>query len=73
MHASESGACPVGGGGQAIHEGPKGPAPPPLEIENLTKINFKKSPEQILSYFTYILLLFLVSNIVFSAMCAPPP
>ena len=39
--------------------GPKGPAPPPppLEIEN-QKQKQKKSSEQILSYFTYILLLF---------------
>ena len=36
--------------------GPKGPAPPPpLEIEKQKK---KRSSEQILSYFTYILLLF---------------
>ena len=35
--------------------GPKGPAPPPpLEIEKQKK----KSSEQIVSYFTYILLLF---------------
>ena len=41
------GACPGGGG-------PKGPGPPPLE----SKKKKKRSSEQILSYFTYILLLF---------------
>ena len=44
MHTLTPDACPGG---------PKGPGPPPLEIENQ-----KKSSEQILSYFTYILLLF---------------
>ena len=40
--------------------GPKGPGPPPLEIEKQKKKKKKKkrSSEQILSYFTYILLLF---------------
>ena len=37
--------------------GPKGPRPPPLEIEKQKKKK-KRSSEQILSYFTYILLLF---------------
>ena len=41
------GACPGGGA--------KGPGPSPLDIEKQKK---KKSSEQILSYFTYILLLF---------------
>ena len=47
-----TGACPGGG--------PKGPGPPPLEIEKKKKKKKKKkrSSEQILSYFTYILLLF---------------
>ena len=36
-----------------------------IEIE---KQNKKSSSEQILSYFTYILLLFLVGNIIFSAI-----
>ena len=37
--------------------GPKGPGPPPLEIEKQKKKK-KRSSEQILSYFTYILLIF---------------
>ena len=48
-----TGACPGGG--------PKGPGPPPLEIEKQKKKKKKKKKklsEQILSYFTYILLLF---------------
>ena len=47
-----------------VSRGGKGPAPPPLEIEKQKK----RSSEQILSYFTYILLLFLVGNINFSAI-----
>ena len=44
------GACPGGGGPRGL--------PPPLEIENQKKKKKKRSSEQILSYFTYILLLF---------------
>ena len=38
--------------------GAKGPAPPPLEIEKPKKKKKKRLSEQILSHFTYILLLF---------------
>ena len=44
--------------------------PPPLEIESK-----KKASEQIVSLFTYILLLFLVANLILSAIFlswAPP-
>ena len=50
-----------GGGGQGAW------APPPLEIEKQKKKKKKRSSEQILSYFTYILLLFL-SKISFSQL-----
>ena len=62
------GACPGGGGG------PRG-LPHPLEIEKQKKKEKKKSSEQILSYFTYILLLF-QSKMSFSQLVSelgPPP
>ena len=46
--AQHAGACPGGPRGLGL-------PPPPLEIEKPKK---KRSSEQILSYFTYILLLF---------------
>ena len=48
-----AGACPGGGKGM-----------PPPEIEKQKK----RSSEQILSYFIYILLSFLVENVIFSAI-----
>ena len=48
-----------GGWGQArVQGGPKEPAPPPLGIKKPKKKLKKRSLEQILSYFTYILLFF---------------
>ena len=49
LDSQSTGACPGGGG--------KGPGPP-LEIEKQKKKKKKRSSKQILSYFTYILLLF---------------